>query len=297
MNRQDDNKKRESTVRLNFLTTLSIQGKEVSRFLQGQLTCDVLQLENNHGHFGAHCTPQGRVIFLFYIFKESDEFYLLLPKVMAPIAIQALKKYAAFYAADITIVDKFMIYGVSGHLLLVHPHLIRIPIDSNRFIYLSSLSQEQALLEKLFSEKTEIKETDWHLLNLEACIPSIYPETSRQFLPHEINLQHLTALSFSKGCYTGQEIIARMHYRGKLKMQLYQAVIPDCTEVKHGIPVHAVVNEKAIVVGNIVDSVIQKEHSLYALFTLNKNYIKEPLFILIDHPVYLNLITERDLNP
>lgn len=54
-------------------------------------------------------------------------------------------------------------------------------------------------------------------------IPAIYPETSGKYLPHELNLPNLNAVSFKKGCYTGQEIIARMHYRGKLKTHLYQA--------------------------------------------------------------------------
>jgi tRNA-modifying protein YgfZ len=66
-------------------------------------------------------------------------------------------------------------------------------------------------------------QADQTALNVPKGIPAIYPETSEKFLPHELNLHKLNAISFNKGCYTGQEIIARMHYRGKLKTHMYRA--------------------------------------------------------------------------
>lgn len=71
-----------------------------------------------------------------------------------------------------------------------------------------------------------------------ASAPTIYPETSEKFLPHELNLQNLNAISFNKGCYTGQEIIARMQYRGKLKTHLYQATVNSETTPERGADIY-----------------------------------------------------------
>lgn len=69
-------------------------------------------------------------------------------------------------------------------------------------------------------------------------IPAIYPETSEKFLPHELNLPELNAISFNKGCYTGQEIIARMHYRGKLKTHLYKATVETKSPITRGADIY-----------------------------------------------------------
>lgn len=80
-------------------------------------------------------------------------------------------------------------------------------------------------------------------------IPMIYPETSEQFLPHDLNLPALGAVSFNKGCYTGQEIIARMHYRGKLKNQLYRAKVNTQSKPVRGSTIYS----KGEMCGNLVD--------------------------------------------
>lgn len=82
---------------------------------------------------------------------------------------------------------------------------------------------------KIISNPSDIEHNlankEWDFFNIKCGIPQIYPETSNKFLPHELNLPQLGAISWNKGCYTGQEIIARIHYRGKLKTQLYQATV------------------------------------------------------------------------
>jgi folate-binding protein YgfZ len=84
--------------------------------------------------------------------------------------------------------------------------------------------------------------------------PSLYPTTSGKFLPHELNLQKLNAISFSKGCYTGQEIIARMHYRGKLKTHLFQAKISGHTSPDPGTELYYQSSQGIQPGGTIIDS-------------------------------------------
>lgn len=92
---------------------------------------------------------------------------------------------------------------------------------------------------------------DWKKRNIQAGIPAIYAATSEKFLPHEINLHQLNAISFNKGCYTGQEIIARMHYRGKLKKHMYHAHAVTALQLQPGADIF--VEKKPA--GTIVDCV------------------------------------------
>lgn len=166
---------------------IKISGIEAKVFLQGQLTCDMESLSFANSRLAAHCNPQGRVISLFTLFLQQQDYYLLMPATMIPIAMSALKKYAIFY--------KVTMESIS---------IESSPLASNM---------------------------------LTAYKPTIYPDTSGKFLPHELNLHLLDAISFDKGCYTGQEIIARMQYRGKLKKHTYRAKInclsapPPCADV------------------------------------------------------------------
>jgi len=90
----------------------------------------------------------------------------------------------------------------------------------------------------------------WHLQNINENIPEIYPETFEKFTPHDLNLQLIDAIDFEKGCYQGQEIIARMHYRGKLKQHLYRAVIETTQPIT---PCTKIINQENKTVGYIVD--------------------------------------------
>jgi len=109
-------------------------------------------------------------------------------------------------------------------------------------------------------------------------IPMIYPETSAKFLPHEINLQHLNALSFDKGCYTGQEIIARMHYRGKLKNHLYRMQMAKDVPLAPGLDIY--LGER--IVGNVVDYMATQKESL-CLITTDETSAQSGQLFLASH--------------
>jgi folate-binding protein YgfZ len=158
----------------NLLTpgVIKFSGQDAEKFLQGQLTCDVRLAHESHPILGALCNNKGRVIASFWLSKQADTYYMLLPREMVAIVMPILKKYGQF----------------SNIVIEVHsvpPH----PIPS-----------------------------------LAECIKSgfavVLPHTTGQFTPHELAYPQIGAVSFDKGCYTGQEIVARMHYRGKAKQHL-----------------------------------------------------------------------------
>ncbi len=172
-------------INASFLGLLCVSGTDAKKLLQGQLTCDVNEITETHSSLAALCNPQGRVISLFQLFLFQENYYLQMPREMVAITSNILKKYAVFY--------KVKLHDASD--------------------------------EAIPPFNTEKNLSEWKRKNIEAGIPAIYPDTSEKFLPHEINLHLLNAISFNKGCYTGQEIIARMQHRGRLKKEMKLMIV------------------------------------------------------------------------
>src|SRR5436190_4633303 len=229
---------------------LCISGTGASKFLQGQLTCNVETLGTN-AKLAAHCNPQGRIISLFYIFNQQDAYYLCLPLDMIATATVALKKYAVFFKVmieDVTSVWHLIAYNTPGKI---------------------SIDKEPPIANQSFNQ--------WHTLMISQKIPAIYQTTSSQFLPHDLDLPTLGAIDFDKGCYTGQEIIARMHYRGKLKMRLFYSTIQTTTEPVIGTDVYQANN----VCGKIVDY-CNGDNIYHLLITADENKLTQ--LHLANHP-------------
>ncbi|MHB1947940.1 MAG: CAF17-like 4Fe-4S cluster assembly/insertion protein YgfZ [Gammaproteobacteria bacterium] len=213
---------------------LRVAGKDALKFLQGQLTCDLTEITATQTRLGAHCNPQGRMISLFRLFWFQDAYYLQMPQNLLPIATAALKKYAVFFKVSLDDVSSdFKQMGYSGPGLKFFPIGVDEAAESSDVLIMrvqgmtpryEIIGKEQAVneLKQQLNVSTQ-PETAWKCLDIQNRIPAIYPETCEKFLPHELNLPKLNGVSFKKGCYTGQEIIARMEYRGKLKKNLYRA--------------------------------------------------------------------------
>ena len=202
---------------LNDHSLLKISGIDAQKFLQGQLTCDVTQL-NGCAQLGAHCDRKGRVQSLFYIFTTEEAFYLILPNSILEHTMTILKKYAVFFKVQLE-EQTTPCYAGSPNITL--DKMIEIPIAHHNMSFFINAT------DALIAEKTLSSET-WHHTELQRSVPRLYPSSVGKFLPHELNLPNLHAVSFTKGCYTGQEIVARMEYRGTLKHKLIlQTLITD----------------------------------------------------------------------
>lgn len=232
---------------LTHLGLINIVGASAKTFLQGQLTCHLDEITENQSRLGAHCNPQGRVISFFHVFIRNDSYYLQMPRELIPLATRALQKYAVFFKVILNDVsDQFKQLGYIGEELIDMPHhpyeqfekdhsiIIRMPGTPARYQLIGephTLMQwyEKGVLENL---------TYWKSIDIQHNLPAIYPETSEQFLPHQLGLPQLNAVSFNKGCYTGQEIIARMQYRGKLKNHLYRARVATPLQLIRGADIY-----------------------------------------------------------
>lgn len=277
---------RHSICHLTDLGLLRIDGREAKKFLQGQLTCHLEEITLTQSRMGAHCNPQGRVLSLFYIFMVENAYYLLMPRSLISIAMIALQKYAVFYQAELTdISTDFIIMGYIGDKKTLEE-------KNKEAAYTIIQIQDAPVIERylLIGNKKIMKELEdalcqfaplppnqWKHLDLCAGIPAIYPETSTKFLPHEINLDKLGAIHLNKGCYTGQEIIARMHYKAKLKNHLYLAQISNSATLLPGTDIYSLHGEEIKASGMIVDVCLP--HNEVLLVTDEANAKNKHLFL------------------
>lgn len=267
---------------------LKVGGIDAKKFLQGQLTCNLDEITPTESRMGAHCNPQGRIISLFHLFQFQDAYYLLMPANLIAVAMTALKKYALFYKVEITDMnEKWSCLGITGDLSHLPETIYCLPTaDSMRHILIGDTKE----IEKLITTVSE-QHTHWKCLDILKGIPYIYLETSGKFLPHELNLDKLNAISFNKGCYTGQEIIARMHYRGKLKSHLYVATINSTASPKPGESVFCLQDNHARNAGTIVDACTAKANEHQVLLVTDETNAKNNHLFLEHMPTHFFTLT------
>jgi folate-binding protein YgfZ len=241
---------------MSFYTKITVQGADAEKFLQGQLTCDLRKASLTEPLLGAHCNPKGRIMSLFFLLKEDGGFALYLPQDLLKMAYDNLKKYGQFF--------KQVVLEKVENAVWLPPFIQNLdpsvpPPGTSRW-----------------DDNEKIA-----LAHIEAGIPLIYSVTSGLFLPHDINLPQLGGVSFDKGCYTGQEIIARMQNLGKPKQHLYRVVIPARSPRRGnaGIQDNFQPGTKIYLptkpdseIGSIVDAA-QKEDELLALASLKDSIL------------------------
>jgi len=221
---------------------LTVKGPDALKFLQGQLSCDVQALHDNASSLGAHCTHQGRAISCFRAFMlDADTVALSMPNAIMANASAALAKYIVFSKAEIDDTNTpYCGIGLSGAnaAKLIETHLENLPtsidgVSHSEQAYVIKLAEQRfecwlkpeaaiGFWRKAASKCQRASQNDWQLMNIQAGIPELQAETADTFIPQMLNLQALGGVSFHKGCYTGQEVVARMEYRGKLKKPMYR---------------------------------------------------------------------------
>jgi len=257
---------------LSHLALLEISGDDAVAFLQGQVTNDVNLLSGNHAHYTGYCSAKGRLLALFFAFSYGKQLHLQLNyKLVEPIA-KRLKMYVMRAKVNINNAsDSTVRIGLSGHDIpdLLAPFfakipqlafesisaddrtLIRLPSETPRFEIISNTERAKAIWQTLKIHCKPIGKPCWDWLEIQAGIPDIYLNTQEEFVPQMVNLDLLGAINFKKGCYTGQEIVARTHYLGKVKRRTHLAHIDTSTPPQAG---NDIVNLNGEVVGKIVRS-------------------------------------------
>ena len=217
---------------------LAARGPDAGKFLQGQLTCNLNYLSASSS-LGARCTPKGRMQSSFRILPHGDGFLLAMAGELLETQLADLKKYGVFSKvqlsddsrqwtrfglcnADAVLRDLGLELPASADALSGSGELLAVRLSDGRAELWVSDAQAPAIQARLAERLPEAALNDWLLAQVRAGIGQVFGATRELFIPQMLNLQALGGVSFKKGCYAGQEIVARMQYLGKLKRRMYR---------------------------------------------------------------------------
>lgn len=222
------------------LSVITVTGEKTSEFLQGQLTCDVKKINETNMQSGAYCNLKGRVLALLDVVLWQG-FQLVLHKNLSEAIKRSLAKTALVSRVSLHDNPASQVYGFYyNNRTDLSPFQSQLPeetcaqksennaciynIGDNYYILLVSPEEKEKLCKPFLEAKQFLGFSEWHTLQVRRKRFEIYPNTQGLFLPHRVDLHKNGTISFDKGCYKGQEIIARTHYRATLKhsLQLYR---------------------------------------------------------------------------
>lgn len=216
---------------------LAVRGPDASKFLQGQVTCNLNYLSDSNASLGARCTPKGRMLSSFRIVSEGDGYLLAMASELLEPQLADLKKYAVFSKstlsdesaewlrlglsnADDVLADLGLMLPADADGVARADNLLAIRLADGRVELWLRQAVSAEILQQVQAKLPEKPLNDWLLAQVRAGIGQVLGPTRELFIPQMINLQAVGGVSFKKGCYTGQEIVARMQYLGKLKRRL-----------------------------------------------------------------------------
>ncbi|MCK9800238.1 folate-binding protein YgfZ [Pseudomonas sp. MAFF 302030] len=242
---------------------LAVRGPDASKFLQGQLTCNLNYLSESQSSLGARCTQKGRMQSSFRILLEGDGCLLAMASELLEPQLADLKKYAVFSKAKLSDESaNWVRFGLQqadaslSALGLELPEtdgavaraggLIAVRVSPQRAELWAPADQADSLRTRLASQLAESDLNPWLLGQIRAGIGQVMPTTRELFIPQMLNLQAIGGVSFKKGCYTGQEIVARMQYLGKLKRRLYRLTVAAGDLPAPGTPLFAPSHNSAV---------------------------------------------------
>ncbi len=205
---------------------IQVHGARVADFLQGQLTCDMTHIHEGQGSLGACCDIKGRVLANFFVMKIQEDYYLILPQDMLTRTMNYLQKYANFSRVTLSPTTSWTIWECYQCDPPSHPdcYVSSFRTRLSQWVIACSADAEEKM--QTYAEQHSCLSSEaWQTFNITSGLVWISPNTSGLLLPQMIDLEKWGGISFDKGCYLGQEIIARTQHRGKVKRHLYQACI------------------------------------------------------------------------
>ena len=291
---------------LSYLAIIEVNGADAESFLNAQFTSNIKKLSEHQLHFSAWCNPKGQVKTTFYLYRHADNFYILLPEGLKVSFLKQLSMY--ILRADVQLTDQSdslarlglclekldmeksdsekSDVGQADILNQLPDNLAVLPLAAtetelssrqssrqSRYIIVADVEQAESIQDSLTEKLADTDPSVWKLLDIQAGIPWLTPETSEKFLPQMLNLDLMEALDYQKGCYPGQEIIARLHYRGELKRSLY---LTTCTSKKTPGPGASIVSSENKTVGTAIQA--QTDNGLtYILAVIDNDSIQDNL--------------------
>jgi len=260
----------ESVCDLSADVIVKITGDDAESFLQGQFSNDVAKLTVPSSQLTTWSTPKGRVLALFRLYRLSEGFLLKLPREQADSFIKRLRMFVLRAKVEIELLPDQLAIGVSGSAeKVIELTGLSLPqeVDActtggdllvcrvrsgseDRFEMVGPLTDIADRWSQLSAKFAVCSQARWRLHNIDAGLPSVNAATAEAFVLQMLNLQHIDGVSFKKGCFPGQEVVARMQYLGKLKRRMFRCSV-DGEAPKPGAELFS--DESASAVGKVVD--------------------------------------------
>jgi folate-binding protein YgfZ len=264
---------------------IALQGEEQSKYLQGQVTCDVNTLEDNNLLLGAHCDAKGKVFSVFRLINRHKTHLLLQPTASISSSLVELKKFGVFAKVTIEQTEGLVFYAIAGKNAteILHQQFVELPntltpvlqVGSTTIVYLAGklkrylIIDEAAVTEKIINDFSlaVYSQALWDLIEINEGFPLLAPETVSSYVPQMLNLQAIHGISFTKGCYLGQETVARMQYLGKNKRALFslksKSANNDSITIHAGDIIEQQLGENWRKAGNVLSSYVSDDGTYY----------------------------------
>ena len=252
-------------VHLDNRALLKITGKDSKSFLQSQLSNDVSKLDNSRIQLSAYCQHQGKILVLFWLLRSKDDFLLSFPLDLIETVKNRLQMF--ILVSDVKIEDvteKYLQLGL---------------INENKAdAYVLNDQLSLMLVDSQSAEKfTFASRQYWDKACIDNLIPEVNSITTEKFVPQMLNLDiDEIGLSFTKGCYPGQEVVARLHYLGKAKRRLF--VFKSVSEIKIGDDLFCPSSKSARTCGSVVFQV-KFEADYFCLATLEVAHKDDQIYL------------------
>lgn len=287
------------------LGLILVTGDDAQGFLQNQLSNDITHIDKEKSQLSAYSTAKGRMLGIFRILQIDNGYILITSISLLPDLIKRLQMFvlssqvsiadaSGHFARFVIQTDKVEIFDITAlpeeiDAVLQNESLITLQLnpsgDQQRYLFLClSAAEAKSLWQKITSYLNIANFESWRLSEIKAGIPSIYPQTSEQFVLQMSNLDLLGGVSFKKGCYPGQEIIARMHYLGKLKRRLFLTTLQTS---QCPLPGDEICTQSATTAdgsGMVVDAIIDDKGLCYCLYVAQIKKANDDNLCLLKQP-------------
>ena len=229
---------------LSPLGLIGASGEDAQKFLHGQFTNDLNQVTPAVSQLSSYCTPKGRMLSIFRVYRDDAGYHLILPRGVIEPTIGKLNMFKLMSKVEIgDDSDQRVVFGIAGPAAesalddsdvsapaevngCAHDKgvtLIRLSIgERTRILLVANLDVAISLWGRLAAKLPVATSNLWDLHDIHAGIPQITADISEAFTPQMTNLELIGGISFKKGCYPGQEIVARTHYLGKPNRRMYR---------------------------------------------------------------------------
>ncbi|MCL7930346.1 YgfZ/GcvT domain-containing protein [Halomonas llamarensis] len=293
-----------STARITHLACVDVKGEDAEKFLQGQTSAHAALANGHFAPLTCFCTPKGRMLANAQLLRLSDNhFRLVLSNSLVEPLIAHLKKFAAFYRAELSAPDDVMLFGAATDDASVIADALNLSLQT---VTWQQQSDEQGNSALCYPDSVEDETSDrwlfvltdsaaehfqadaeprhWQLSDIRRGLAWLEADQQDQYLPQMLNWEALGGISFKKGCYTGQEVVARAHFRGQVKKRLARGVIEGNEPLEHGANI---TNAMDKTVGEVVTSAINDSGQVELLTVINTKALEEGELTLENQPLTL----------